>query len=151
MIRALSDAEIQQLAARGAAELRVQRAASAPKTVNTDEALALGQPIPLLWSGVRYTIRPISYREGLTLQRAAVLTEEAAKNPPKTVEEIEDAEAELIQTLALMHSLLEDAPEVNPFADASPSEVGALLGFYCACLTLQRGHSRLGMRPASMM
>lgn len=141
--RALPQAEIDRLAAEGAAQLRRERAASAPKVINNEAALQLGEPIPLVWDGTTYAVRSISYRDGLQIQRAQLWIEQMAQNPATTPEEVEDAEAELIQALVLMHSLLADPPEQNPFVDASPAEVGALLGFFSASLTMQSGRCRL--------
>lgn len=147
--RAHSDSAIERLAAEGAAQLRKQRAANAPDVVNVGNALALGEPIPLVWAGVDYTVRPISYRDGLQLQGASLFLSRMREHPPQTVEEVDDCEVELIQMLALFHSLIEPKPEANPFADASPQEVGALLGFFWASLTIQGGQSpsRMGARP----
>lgn len=149
--RAIPEAEIERLAREGAAQLRRERSASAPKVINTEHALALGSSVPVLWNGTEYRARDLSFRDGLQLERAKLWIEQMAKQPATTPEELEEAEAELIQTLALLHSLLEDTPEVNPFADASPSEVGALVGFFKGCLMMQSSRSRLAMvrRPST--
>lgn len=116
---------------------------------NLENAIALGQPLPLPWDGEEYQVAPISYRAGLELHRCELQLQHWAKNPPKTVEEVEECEFDLLQTLALFHSLLDPKPAKNPFADAAPEEVGVLLGFFSACLTMQRGRSRFGRASVS--
>lgn len=117
-----------------------------PEILNIGNALELGQKIPLLWDGVEYQVKAISFREGLELQRASMTLERLSSAALSTPEEIEDAEADLIQTVALFHSLLDPKPELNPFATATLPEVGAILGFYLGCQMMQRGSSRLQVR-----
>lgn len=147
MVRALSQAEIDAIAANGRELLRKERAQAAPKVVNLDAAIALNEPIPLLWDGVEYSVRPISYRAGLQLQKASMEIQRWAEHPPRTPAEVERQEAFVADLLALMHSLLDPRPRENPFADASPWEVGQLAAFFLMCQTRQRGRSRLGAAP----
>lgn len=149
MVKALSQAEINRISAQGVALLRAER--QAPAVLNLQNALALGEPIPLVWSGTRYTAKPLSWRDGLALQRLEKQMKGWSK--AETVEEVEDAEAELVEALALFHSFLDPKPAENPFADASPLEVGELLGFFCLCLTIRSapksGASRFRMSMPS--
>lgn len=147
--QAIAQSEIDRLAAQGAAELRKERSEAAPRTVNLEELIALGAPPPpLLWDGVEYSVRLISWRDGLQIERAMLWMEQRREKPAATPEELEDDESELIQALTLMHTLLDPMPAENPFADASPEEVGALLGFFTLARILQRGRSRAGIGRA---
>lgn len=150
MLKALSQSEIDRIAAQGRKLLQADR--EAPKYLNLENALALGQPIPLVWRGVELKVKALSYREGMALQRTEKLLSSWASNPAKTLEDVEEQEAELIQMLALFHSLLAAPPEANPFVDASPLEVGELLGFFSACLMIQgaRPPSAASLSPISM-
>src|SRR5688500_17062526 len=105
MLRGLTQAEIDRLAAEGARELRASRAVAGPSTVNIQEALQLGAPLTFYWQGAEYRARPISYRDGLQLERAKLYLEPA--QPATTVEEKEDEEAALVEILELFRSLLD--------------------------------------------
>lgn len=139
-MEALSQAQIDAIAANGRELLRRQRAA-APSPVNVGHALELGQPLQLDWRGQRLEVRQLSYRDGLQLIRAQLVIGRMEANPPSTVEEIEDCEAAIVEMLALFHDCLADPPAANPFGDATPQEVGHLLGFFLACQMRQGGRS----------
>ena len=147
--RGLAQAEIDRLAAEGRAQLLKERAAHAPEIVNIDSALSLGEPVPLLWGEQEYSVKPISYREGLRLQRYSLHFAEFARKPPQDEAGIDELDAFLADVLAFMHGLLRPKPSANPFADATPWEVGALLPFFSACLTKQGGQSRFRPRTVS--
>lgn len=142
MLKALSQSQIDAIAAQGRKLLQADR--EPPKYLNLANALALGQPLVLPFRGVEYPAKIISYREGIGLQIADLQRSHRANNPAQTVEEAEDDEVQIIQTLALFHSLLDPIPEVNPFADATPWEVAFLLGFFSLCLTTQNARQSAG-------
>ena len=121
MIKALSQKDIDRIASEGRKLLRTQR--GEVQVLNVANALTLGQPIPLMWGDTEYKVKPISYRDGLELQRAELAMQRWAKQPPKSEEELEDMEADLIGTLALFHSLLDPRPDANPFADGSRGDL----------------------------
>jgi hypothetical protein len=140
MAKGISQAEINRISEQGVRLLRADR--KDPVVVNLENALALGQPLPLDFRGTEYRVRPLSYRNGLELERAEKSLNRWRSNPAQNVDEVDEHEIDLLQTLALFHSLLEPVPESNPFLDASPSEVGELLGFFFACLMIQGALSR---------
>jgi hypothetical protein len=148
--RAIPQAEIDRLAAEGAAQLRKERAANAPAVLNLDAVLALGEPFALPYRGQEYPVKAISYREGVALQKAGLEMERMAKRAtPPSIEEVQ-AQAEFVdRLLGLLHSLLEPRPAENPFLDATPLEVGVLLGKSCGFLMRQNdpSRSRAGIRP----
>lgn len=151
MLRALSQAQIDEIAANGRTLLQREREAAAGRAINVDNALALGQPVPLLWDGVEYSVRQISYRQGLQFQKAALEFRRWGEKPPETPEEIDAQEAFVQEVLDLMHGLLDPRPHDNPFADASPWEVGHLAAFFLTCQTKQRGRSRLRTGSSRLM
>jgi hypothetical protein len=139
--RGITQAEIDRLAAQGAAELKRERTNSAPREINAAHALDLGQRIPLEWDGVTYRVAPISWRDGVRLNVVAGRIREQEERG-------ENADAVALvaavdEALALFHSLLDPRPVENPFLIATPWEVGQLLAFFFMCRTKQVGLSRL--------
>lgn len=112
--------------------LRVRQAA-APEPINAVAAASLFEPIPLVWGTKTFTVRNISYREGLRLHRLSMRFEKHRQNTDPTEVDIEEHEALLSEILSLFASFLDPQPSVNPFEDASPLEVGALSGFFSIC------------------
>ena len=141
--RALSQAEIDAIAANGRVLLQKERAAKAPEIVNVGHAATMDGPIPLLWGETEFTVGPISYTNALRLQKAQMELARWATKPAETAEEVGAQVAFMVETLNLFWSLLVPKPPTNPFADATPWEVGHLIPFFCTCLTMQRGQSRL--------
>ena len=147
MARALSQAQIDAIAANGRALLQKERAKASPKVVNIDNALALGAPIPLVWDGEEYRVGPIAYHDGLRLQKASLRFKAWGENPPQSEEALDEQGAYVADLLDFMHGLLHPKPSENPFASASPWEVGQLAAFFLMCQTKQRDRSRLGTDP----
>jgi hypothetical protein len=139
--RGITQAEIDRLAAQGAAELKRERTNSAPREINAAHALDLGQRIPLEWDGVTYRVAPISWRDGVRLNVLSGRIQELEKGGAET------NAAELVKTvdeaLNLFYMLLDPRPPENPFLIATPWEVGQLLAFFFMCRTKQVGLSRL--------
>lgn len=107
------------------------------RVINLGPALALDEPDTLQWRGAEFPIRLISWHEGVDLQRVAFELERMAKTPPTDLESLDAMDAFADRTLALFHSFLDPVPAENPFTDATPQEVGALLGFFCLSLMKQ--------------
>lgn len=133
---------MEQVVAGMQATIRARQEA-APDPVNIEVALSLFEPIPLLWGSTEYQVRNISYRDGLLLQKLTLRFEGQRKEPVTQEADIEVHERLLNEILALFHSFLDPKPIVNPFEDAGPLEVGALSGFFFACLRTQNHPSRL--------
>lgn len=120
-----------------------------PPAVNADAVLALGSPIPLAWGEDVFTVAPISFLDGVALARFQLQLRALETEPPTTLEAIEELEREVSACIERMWRLLEPRPEVNPFANASPREVGELLPFFLTCQMLQGASGRSRMGPAS--
>lgn len=120
------------------------RVAAAPPAVNLAAAESLFEPIRMPWNGEEYPVRAMTYREGLKLQQAMMGFERFAKEPTPDLAAVEGHMRLLDETLALYWSFLDPRPAVNPFADATPLEVGALAGFFLACQRMQNQPSRMG-------
>lgn len=137
--------------AEGQAKVRARLAGQAPRVINHEAVLQLGQPIPLVYRGGRYVVAALSHRDAIELQRSELRLKHWATNPAQTEDELDDQAAELVEMLALYHSLLDPMPESNPFADASPLEVGELLRFFFMCLMMQNSRSPLVDGPSSTL
>lgn len=130
--------QIDRLAAEGRAELERERRQKTPDPINLEHALALGQPIPLLWRGVEHSVAMITVPQALTLEllqigwlkRDANLSSEAG---------VQAALALYGRTAEHFWSLLSPKPKVNPFTnpDLIPLEVGTLFSFFSVCLKIQ--------------
>lgn len=144
MLKALSQAQIDRIAADGRRLLQKDRGET--KVLNLQNALALGQPLPLEYRGEVYTVKALSYRDGVALQIAERNLHTWATSPPQSVDELEDQDAAIIEMLVTFHSFLDPKPEENPFMEASPLEVGELLRFFCLCLMMQNAPSAAGSR-----
>ena len=142
--RALSQAQIDAIAANGRDLLRKERAAKASETINLGNLLALGEPIPLPWGDRTYLVKPISFREGVRLQRTAMDLARFAKKAAETPEEIDALTAFAEETVDFFWSLLAPKPALNPFADVTPQGVAYLLDFFSRCLTRQASRSPAG-------
>lgn len=119
------------------------RQAAQPDPINHDATLSLYEPIPLLWGGVEYRVRPISYREGLRLDRL-LLRFRAMEKIEEQSESTLDAHERLVDEMLLLYaSFLDPVPSINPFDDATPLEVGSLAGFFFTCRTLQNDPRRM--------
>jgi hypothetical protein len=123
----------------------------AEQHVNLDAAIELYEPIPLLWDGTEHHVRVIPWLEGVKLSRIMLRLVKAQETPPATELELIEFEITIEDAIERMWKLLSPAPEVNPFLDCSPPEVGQLLGFFFMCQTLQsaRAPSRVGRRLPS--
>lgn len=119
------------------------RQAAAPAPVNLTAAQSLFEALPVPWNGREYTMRNLTYREGLQLQRAMMGFERFAKEPTPDLEAVAEHERLLDEVLSLYWGFLDPKPEENPFAEATPLEVGALAGFFLACQRMQNHPSRM--------
>lgn len=136
--------------------LAAHQAASAParpagpEVVNTGPVLELvGAPPPLVWDGIKYSVPLVSYRAGLKLQELLLAWQAMRTDTPLTLSDLRSQAAWLDDALGLMWSLVEPRPPLNPFADASPQEVGQLLGFFLACQTMSGARSRFQKTAAT--
>lgn len=129
------------------------RTPAAAQAVNQQAVLQLYESIPLVWDGITYTVAPISYLDGVRFAGLDAVIKRAAVRAPTTEGEREAFELALLDGIERMGALLRPEPEENPFLDASPLEVGQLLGFFSMCLTMQSasGRSRLGPVSPSIM
>ncbi len=119
--------------------LRADARKATPEAVNLDPALEfVGDLPPLAWDGVEYRVRPISYPEGLQLQRIQLALQDTATD----AEAIDRREAAYARACDLFGSFLNPPPVVSPFVDLHPEEVGALLGYFFALQTRRGGPSR---------
>lgn len=135
--------EIDRLAAEGRLELLRDRKAAALDPINLEAALALGQPIPLLWREVVYLVGDISVPNALKLQRINLrYTKHGEGGGVPSEQDIDAFEALYLETVDLFWSLLDPKPAVNPFSDLTPREVGELIPFFFVCLTMQNSSRR---------
>lgn len=119
------------------------RSADAPDPVNLDAALSLYEPAPLVWGGRKYSVRQISYREGLRLQRFQMRFRALSREAPANEADLDRHEQVLEEILDLFWSFLDPKPSRSPFLDLAPLEVGALAGFFSTCLRIQNLPSRM--------
>jgi hypothetical protein len=134
--RALSQPQIEQLAAEGAAQLRKERAASALAIVNVRLATTLDDDDVLVWrDGREYRVPPVPWDAGAELLEIQMALLRMSQND----------QADMRQYRILMRRAVEIFPRLirrpfralrpNPFRTASAPEVGALLGFFLASPT----------------
>ena len=109
-------------------------AAKPPEVANADAFLALYEPTELPFRGKVYTVPPIPATSGVRLFALRRELERVRDNPPETQEEFLAFEGLYARILDLCWTLLEPRPAMNPFAKASPAEVGGLLNFFSRCL-----------------
>lgn len=127
-----------------AAHRRAAPAPPPPAPVNRDAVLQLFHPTPLRWDGVEYSVRPITYPEGLDLERLQLALQATELDEVAIASRLAAYES----ARNLFWSFLSPQPAENPFSDLLPEEVGALLGFFCACRTRPNAPSRFQMgRP----
>lgn len=119
------------------------RQQGAPRAVNLAAAESLFEPILMPWNGIEYRIRAMTYREGLQLQRAIMGFERFAREETPDEAAVAQHIQLLDEVLGLYWSFLEPKPQVNPFEDATPLEVGALAGFFLASQRMQNQPSRM--------
>lgn len=113
-------------------------AAPPPAPVNHDAVLQLFDLPPLEWDEETYRVRPITYPEGLQLDRLQLVLLSTGLDAAS----IDAREAAYDQACALFWSFLDPMPEQNPFFSLLPEEVGALMGFFSACRTRRSARSR---------
>lgn len=113
------------------------RAATAPEPVNLTAARSLFVPIPLVWGDEEYSVRTISYLEGLELEERRRRLREFQRSEEETDEQLARHRAFIAETLRMFWGLLDPQPAINPFLRLAPREVGAVLGFFCTCLRMQ--------------
>lgn len=133
-MRIYSQAELERLSIE---EYRKNYGRSAPKPVNLDSVLALDEPGPVQYRGKSYPVRLISYREGIELHRIVARIEVFKTMQSLTLGQLDEMDRFVVNTLDLFHSFLDPKPRENPFAESTPLEVGALLGFFSMRLTKQ--------------
>jgi hypothetical protein len=116
-------------------------AAPPPAPVNRDAVLQLFELPPLEWDNETYPVRPLTYPEGLQLQRLQLVLQTAETDAAS----INAREKAYDDACALFWDFLQPKPDVNPFFSLLPEEVGALMGFFFALQTKPNVRSRFRM------
>jgi hypothetical protein len=130
--------------------LRLQMRDKRPSELNVEHAISLHDPIPLLWNGMEYGVKQISYLEGLTAMRfEAMLRRHAEQGDPTTEDGALRRQEDIVEVLTFCWGLLDPMPADNPFLAAAPGEVGQLLRFFKLCLTIQGERSQPMPAPLS--
>lgn len=134
MVQALSQSEIDRLAAEGRRELERERAARPPAFANVENALHMAEPETLEYRGRRFRVPPVSAIGGLRLFSALERLHQAANEdaPPPVLFAAYRGVLEEMRRLARppgWRGWLWDL-RPNPFRRATPAEIRELANFF---------------------
>lgn len=132
--QAISESQIERLAAEGAAQLRKERAASAPSAVGGRLAASLHEDDVLEWGGKQYRVPPVPHAEGAELMEIQSRIGQMASGAEEvSMQEYRTLLSRAVQIFPRLIRRRLAWLRPNPFRRASSQQIGALLGFFFAC------------------
>lgn len=110
-----------------------------PEPLNVQPTLELGGSMELTFRGVSYIVPPVPFKAGIELSALWTRLENLDGKDPGELAEILTRLVKLFRTLVRPRGMLRRLFwrfTRNPFASASPREVGQLVGFFSVCRAL---------------